>query len=68
MSAIIGLIIQYLPNLIQAGKSIPEVMEFVRKTRDTLKQTKELTPEEEAAFDAYEDQITSQEHWKPEKE
>jgi len=66
MTALIGLIVSYLPALLQAAKVVPEVMSFVKGVQTHLKQTKEWTPEQEAEFDKRLDEVTSQPHWQPE--
>lgn len=67
MTALIGLIVSYLPALLKAAQSVPEVLEFVKKVQSHLKQTNEWTPEQAAAFDKRLEEVTSQEHWQPEK-
>lgn len=66
MTAIIGIIINYLPVLIKAAKSVPEVIGFIKGVQEHLKQTKEWTPEQEAEFNAKLEALTSQPHWQPE--
>lgn len=64
MKNIIALIVSYLPELIKVGQSYPVIMDFLQKVRATLKQSKEWTEEEEAAFDKYEQLLVSGSHWK----
>lgn len=67
IGAIIGIIIEFLPALTKAAKSVPDVMNFIKKVQEHLKQTKEWTEDQEEAFNRHLEQVTSQEHWKPEK-
>lgn len=66
IAAIVGLFIKYLPDLLKAAQKTPEIMQFITKLRNHLKQTKEWTADEEAEFKARKKAITSQAHWKPE--
>lgn len=45
-----AIIIQYLPYLFKAAVSIPQIFEFIKKTRESLKQNKMWNNEAEAAF------------------
>ena len=67
MTALIGIIISYLPTLIKAAKSVPDVMEFIKKVQSHLKQTNEWTANQEEEFNKRLEEVTSQEHWKPEQ-
>ena len=49
MSAVI---LQFLPYLFQAAQTIPQIMDFLNKTRENLKQTGEWNQETEDAFTA----------------
>lgn len=66
VGAIIGLIVEFLPVITKAAKSVPEVLGFIKKVQEHLKQTKEWTPEQEKAFNEHLEQKTSQPHWQPE--
>ena len=66
MGALIGIIVSYLPALLQAAKSVPDVLEFVKKVQSHLKQTKEWTEAQEREFDARLEEVTSKPHWRPE--
>lgn len=44
------LILQFLPYLFQAAAAVPEIYEFIHKTRDSLKQNDEWTPVMEDSF------------------
>lgn len=52
-------IIQYLPWLIKAGQTVPEVMAFINQIKIDLKQSGEWTPE---ADQAYRDSLTDLEN------
>lgn len=52
MGAIIQLILKFLPYLVDAGKSIPQIITFIAQLRAIFARTKSWTPEQEAAFDA----------------
>lgn len=65
MGAIIGIIVQFLPYLIKAGQSVPEVIDFVKHVQEHLKQTKEWTPEQEAEFNSRLEAVTGKAHWQP---
>lgn len=66
MSEIISLFMTYLPVLVKAAGTVPEIIAFIHRTQAILKQSEEWTPEQQAAFDAQVEEITSQEQWKPE--
>lgn len=68
MPALIPIFIKYLPMLFKAVQAVPELVGFVQRTQEILKQAKEWTPTEQAAFDKHFDEVTSQEHWKPEEQ
>lgn len=68
MGALIGIIVNYLPYFVKAARAVPEITEFIQKTRDHLKQTREWTPEQEAEFDRHLEEVTSQEHWRTDAE
>jgi hypothetical protein len=44
------LILQFLPYLFQAAAAVPQVYEFIKKTRDNMKQTGEWSQEMEDAY------------------
>ena len=67
MAALIPIFMQYLPILFKAAQAVPEIIGFVQRTQEVLKQSKEWTADQQAAFDERMEQVTSQEHWKPEK-
>ena len=66
MSSIISLVIKYLPYLVQASKSVPEVITFISNIRAIFARTKTWTPEEEAAFDASLEDLKTDPYWKSE--
>ncbi len=63
MSAIIPLIIKFLPYLTQAAQSIPEITTFIASIHDIFKRTKSWTPEQEAEFDAQTEALRSDPAW-----
>lgn len=67
MTALIGIIVTWLPTILKAAQSVPEIVNFVKAVQSHLKQTKEWTPEQEAEFDKRLEEVTSQPHWQPEK-
>jgi hypothetical protein len=66
MGMAIALFLQYLPQLIQAAKSVPDVVDYIKKTHEHLKQSEEWTEEQEAQFDRHLEEVTSQPWWQPE--
>lgn len=44
------LILQFLPYLFQAAAAVPEIYEFIHKTRTSLQQSDEWTPVMEDSF------------------
>ena len=42
-----------------------ELIQFIQKTRSTLQQSAEWTPEQEAAFDEKVRTALASDHWKP---
>lgn len=66
MKTVIDLFLKYLPQLVQAGKSIPDITKYVGELKETLKQDAEWTPQIEADFLAKVENVTSAPHWKPE--
>lgn len=46
----VALILQFLPYLFQAAKAVPEIYEFVHRTRTALQQSNEWTQEMEDNF------------------
>ena len=52
MSAILALVMKYLPILVQAAGSIPEITGFIAGLKGIFARQKTWTPEEEAEFDA----------------
>ena len=50
MTAILGLVLKYLPYLVQASTSIPEITGFLANLKAIFKREKTWTPEEEAEY------------------
>lgn len=63
MAAIIPLILKFLPYLIQASQSIPQITTFISGLHDILKRDKSWTPDQEAAFDAQTEAMRSDPAW-----
>jgi len=51
MNEVLQLVFKYLPYLITASKSVPQVIGFISEIKAIFKRDKVWTPEEEAAFD-----------------
>lgn len=67
MGTIISLFLTHLPSLIQAAKSVPTVVTYIKETKAALEQSKEWTEAEEAEFDKHVEEVTSQPWWTAEK-
>ena len=52
MTAILALVLKYLPILVQAAGSIPEITGFISGLKNIFKRDKIWTEAEEAQFDA----------------
>jgi hypothetical protein len=63
MGAIIAIIIQYLPYLVDATKTVPQIITFISELRAIFARTKSWTPEQEAAFDASVESLRSDPAW-----
>jgi len=63
MTAILGLVLKYLPYLVQASASIPEITGFLANLKAIFKREKTWTPEEEAEFDAQTEAMRSDPAW-----
>ena len=63
MTSIIALVMKYLPYLVQASQSIPEITAFVASLQAIFKRDKIWTPEQEAAFDAQTEAMKSDPAW-----
>ena len=61
--------LQYLPYLFKAAQSIPQVVDYVQKMKETYQWRGEWTPEADAAFAAELEQLKTNPpaHWKPEQ-
>lgn len=64
MTALIPLVLKFLPILIQASQSIPEITTFIAGLHDILKRDKSWTPEQEAEFDAQTEAMRNDPAWK----
>jgi hypothetical protein len=63
MTSIIALVLKYLPVLIQASQSIPEITGFIASLQAIFKRDKSWTPEQEAEFDAQTEAMRSDPAW-----
>ncbi len=63
-----AIILQFLPYLFQAATTIPEIYEYIMKVKASLQQSKEWTPEMDAAFTAGLQDLKDNppDWWKPE--
>lgn len=52
MTAILALVLKFLPYLVQAATSIPQLTEFLAQLKLIFKRDKIWTPEQAAQFDA----------------
>ena len=66
IASLIAIFIENLPYLVKAAKTAPEIFAYIQRTKKTLEQSKEWTPEQQAEFDRQVEEITSQPHWRPE--
>lgn len=64
MTAILVLVLKYLPYLVQAAASIPEITAFISSLRNIFKREKVWTPEQEKAFDDSVEALRSDPYWK----
>jgi hypothetical protein len=64
MGSVITLIIKYLPYLVDAAKSTPQLITLIAELRRIFSRTKPWTPEVAAAFDAsLDDEIRNDPAW-----
>lgn len=63
MSAIIQAILRYLPYLVQAAGTIPQITTFLAELQAIFKRDKTWTPEQEAEFDAQTEAMRSDPAW-----
>jgi hypothetical protein len=68
MGILISTFLEYLPILVKAAKSVPEIVGFIQRTQKTLSEDAEWTAADQARFDAQVESITSQEHWRTDEE
>lgn len=67
MSSIVSIVIKYLPYLVQASKSVPEIVTFIANIRAIFARTKTWTPEQEKAFDDSLEDLKNDPYWKSEE-
>ena len=63
MTAILAVVLKYLPYLVQAAGSIPEITGFIASLQAIFKRDKVWTPEQEAEFDAQTEALRSDPAW-----
>ena len=63
MNALVALLLKYIPYLIQASLSVPQIIDFVNEMKQIFTRDKIWTPEEEAAFDAKVESHTQDPAW-----
>ncbi len=63
MSAILALVIKFLPLLTQVASSTPELIGFIKGLHDIFTRTKIWTPEQKADFDAQTEALRSDPAW-----
>lgn len=63
-----AILLQFLPYLFQAAQAIPQVWDFIQKTRENLKAKGEWTQEQEDAFNQELQNLKDNppDWWKPE--
>ena len=64
MSTILVLVMKYLPYLVQASQSIPEITGFVAELRNIFKRDKVWTDAEEKEFDDQTEAMRNDPYWK----
>lgn len=63
MTSIVALVLKYLPYLIQASASIPEITGFVANLKAIFQRDKVWTDEQEKEFDAQTEAMRSAPEW-----
>lgn len=63
MTAILALVLKYIPYLVQAAGSIPEITGFIASLKQIFTRDKVWTPEQEAEFDAQTEALRSDPAW-----
>jgi len=63
MSSILVLVMKYLPYLVQASASIPEITGFLANIKAIFQRDKVWTPEQEKEFDAQTEAMRSDPAW-----
>lgn len=64
MAALIPLVLKYLPVLIQASQSIPQITTFIAGLHSILQRDRSWSEEQEAEFDAQTEAMRSDPAWK----
>lgn len=63
MTAILALVLKYIPYLVQASASVPEITGFISSLRNIFSRDKVWTPEQEADFDASVEALKNDPYW-----
>lgn len=63
MTALLAIVIKYLPYLVTAAAEIPQITTFLAEIQSIFKRTKVWTPEQEQEFDAATEALRSDPAW-----
>lgn len=66
MTAIVTLALKYLPYLVQASKSVPEITAFISSLQGIFKREKVWSPEQEKEFDDSVEALKNDPYWESE--
>lgn len=66
MGAFVTLFLEYLPQLVKAAQTFPDIIRFIQRTKATLSTTQEWSFADQNKYDQEVDRITSLPHWQPE--
>jgi hypothetical protein len=64
MTAILALVLKFLPYLVQAAEAVPQIVTFISELRAIFARTKAWTPEQEQAFDDSVEALRNDPYWK----
>lgn len=62
-----AIILQYLPYLFEAAKSVPQIMNYITAVRTNLRQTNEWTDEMETEYDKSLTAMEADPAWTPDQ-
>ncbi len=63
MSAILALVLKFLPYLTEAADAVPEIIGFIKGLHDIFARHNVWTPDEKAQFDAETEAMRSKPEW-----